>query len=83
MATKLSRKASAPGPLTRHLAKAVISSIPTFSATFLHSLPMCSNHLDLLNDQSSTASTPSGANQFALSHPNFCPNTAPRDFNLS
>ena len=71
LATRLSRNSSAPGPLILHFANALMSSNPTFSETFLHSLPICSNHAERLNDQSSSWGTPSGANQFALSQPNF------------
>ena len=42
-----------------------MSSRPTFSATLRHSRPTCSNQPERRKDQSSTGSTPSGANQFA------------------
>ena len=82
-ATSRSRNSSAPGPATRHFANAVMSSRPTFSATWRHSRPTCSNQRERRNDQSSTGSTPSGANQFARSQPNFWPNTAPSAFSRS
>ena len=50
---------------------AVMSSSPTFSLTFLHSRSTFLNHLDLLNDQSSSCFSPFSAKKFALSHPNF------------
>ena len=58
LATSRSRKASAPGPETRALANAVMSSRPTFLATLRHSLPTCSNHFERRNDQWSSCARP-------------------------
>ena len=81
--TSRSGKDSTPGPDTRHLANALMSSTPTCAATLRHSRPTGSNQRERRNDQSSTASTPSGANQFARSQPNFWPNTPPSAFSRS
>ena len=57
-ATNLSKNSSAPGPFILHFPNAVISNKPTFSFTFLHSFSTFLNHLDLLNDQSSSCFSP-------------------------
>ena len=66
-----------------HFPKADMSKSPTFSFTFLHSFSTLLNQFDLLKDQSSSCFSPSVAKKFALSHPNFWPNTAPNFFKRS
>ena len=58
------------------LGVSMVSAVVVFST----SLRIASNHRERRNDQWSSCGMSPVAKKFGRSHPNFCPNTAPRSF---